>query len=149
MKLDPVARARIIDRALALADVIEKAAGAVRKSGGSDEADTMLANMLELMRDLKDSLQEPKYLTQESARQFAAKLDGMIKWYADRTPGRTARKANAADDVDEADDVEDEDDGSEAIEKSSLTDNVRTVISLRLKGLASEDDVYRALHFKV
>jgi hypothetical protein len=149
MKLDPVARGRIIDRALSLGSEVEKAYASMKKAGADDEADSMLANMVELMRTLKDSLSRPESMTQEGARQFAAQIDGMIEQFSARTPGRKVRKIEVADDdVEETDDAEEADDGSDAIEKS-LTDNVRTVIARRLKGLASEDDVYRALHFKV
>ncbi len=141
MRLDPVARARIIDRALSLSDVVEKTATAMRKAGSDADADTLLANMLELMRRLKDSLKRPESMTQESARQFAAQIDGMLSWFSDRMPVRKGRKADTAtDDVEqESDDVEeDEDDGE-----------IQKAVQRRLRGEIGEDALMRILGFKV
>jgi hypothetical protein len=133
-------RARIIDAALRLSDIVEKSAANMRKSGADDEADGMMATMLELMGDLKDALMQPEYMTAESARQFAAKIDGLVSYYAARTPRMSSpRKMQAVDDTEEADDVEEDDD----------VDTIQKAVRRRLRGEIGEDALMRLLNFKV
>ncbi len=140
MRLDPVARARIIDRALSLGDVVEKAASNMRKAGFSDDADAVMFSMMDLLSDLKGLFANPSGSSQEELRRVAAKVDGLLQDFSRRT-GQKPRRVRTADD-----DVEEQDGDSDEIEKS---DSVRSIISRRLKGLASEDDVYRVLGFEV
>jgi hypothetical protein len=140
MKLDSVARGRIIDRALSLSSEVEKAYRSMKKAGADDEADGMLASMLELMRSLKDSLAQPESMTQESARQFSAQIDGLIQQFSRRGPVRKTRKGESTEDVeDEADDVEEDDDG----------DTIQKAVRRRLRGEIGGDDLMRLLNFKV
>jgi hypothetical protein len=111
----------------------------MRKSGADDEADGMLASMLELMRSLKDSLAQPESMTMESARQFSAQIDGMIEQFSARTPGRKVRKVEVADDdVEETDNVEEDDDG-----------DIQKAVQRRLRGEIDEDALMKILGFKV
>jgi hypothetical protein len=136
----PIERARIIDAALRLGDVVEKTASKMKKAGADDEADAMVSSMVELMGHLKDALAQPESMTQESARQFSAQIDGLIQQFSDRGPVRKTRKGNSADDVEEeADDkVEDEDGG-----------DITKAVQRRLRGEIGEDALMKILGFKV
>jgi hypothetical protein len=141
--LGALEKARIIDAALRLANVVEKSAAALRKSGADDEADTAMFSMMDLLSDLKGMFANPDGTTMEEIRRAAAKVDGLIQQFS--RPGRTARTPVVSRSA-EADDVEDED---AKVEEDDNDGDIQKAVRRRLRGEISEDSLMKILGFEV